>query len=470
MPASSRRVGGISQRRPAPSTKAQPILYVLLALLMMLLVAGGASRADVIGQAIVRATAMAALAAALLFAPRPVAFPAPVRPVFFLLLAILLLPLIQLIPLPPGIWQSLSGREIFATPAELSGQPQPWRPWSIVPDATLNAAAALLIPLATLLLASQLVASDRRRLLEWLLGIIAVSAVVGLIQLSGNGFNHPLINNINWEVSGLFANRNHFALFIAMGVLIAPVWAVLDERRSRIRGLIAFALVALFLLILIASGSRSGLVTGAVGLAVALILVRRPIIVALRHYPRWVAWLLLPAAVLLIVVLVSASIEADRAVSIRRALDLDATGELRQRTLPTVLAMTREYLPFGSGMGSFDPIFRMHEPFDLLKPTYFNHAHNDFIEVVLDGGVFGLALLIAAIGWWAWASLRAWRAPPGTGTLLARTGSVLLLLVMIASAFDYPARTPLIMAVIVLSAIWLGWADEKRGDAPLPAQ
>jgi len=201
---------------------------------------------------------------------------------------------------------------------------------------------------------------------------------------------------------------------------------------------------------------------------VALILVRRPILVALRKYPRWITWMLLPTTVLLIGVLVSASIEADRAVSIRRVLDLDATGELRQRTLPTVLSMTKDYLPFGTGMGSFDPIFRMHEPFDLLKPTYFNHAHNDFVEIVLDGGLFGLALLIAGIGWWAWASLRAWRAPPNSGVLVARTGSVILLLVMIASAFDYPARTPLIMAVIVLAAIWLGWGDERRGDASLP--
>jgi len=233
-------------------------------LLIVLLVAGGASRADAAGQAIARGAAMAALAVALLFGVRPIAFPAPLRPIFFLLLVTIMLPLIQLIPLPPAGWQSLSGREIFAAAADLSGQPQPWRPWSIAPDATLNAAASLLVPLAMLLIASQLAASDRGRLLEWLLGLIALSALVGLIQLSGNGFDHPLLKNVKWEVSGLFANRNHFALFIAMGVLIAPVWAVLDERRLRIRGVVAFALVALFLLILIASGSRSGLVTGGI--------------------------------------------------------------------------------------------------------------------------------------------------------------------------------------------------------------
>ncbi|WBY07966.1 hypothetical protein PIB19_22445 [Sphingomonas sp. 7/4-4] len=34
----------------------------------------------------------------------------------------------------------------------------------------------------------------------------------------------------------------------------------------------------------------------------------------------------------------------------------------------------------------------------------------------------------------------------------------MLLLILLASAVDYPARTPMIMATIVLSALWLSWA------------
>ena len=128
MPASSRRVGGTSQRRSGQNQSPRPILYLLVILLIVLLVAGGASRADAAGQAIARGAAMAALAVALLFGVRPIAFPAPLRPIFFLLLVTIMLPLIQLIPLPPAGWQSLSGREIFAAAADLSGQPQPWRP------------------------------------------------------------------------------------------------------------------------------------------------------------------------------------------------------------------------------------------------------------------------------------------------------------------------------------------------------
>ena len=60
------------------------------------------------------------------------------------------------------------------------------------------------------------------------------------------------------------------------------------------------------------------------------------------------------------------SVAAGRAVSINRALTVDAGQDMRARGLPTVLEMIRTYFPFGSGLGGFDPIFRIHEPFELL--------------------------------------------------------------------------------------------------------
>src|SRR3546814_13372301 len=99
-----------------------------------------------------------------------------------------------------------------------------------------------------------------------------------------------------------------------------------------------------------------------------------------------------------------------RSESVRRAFEIDPGQDMRARGLPTVLSMIAAYFPAGAGFGGFDPIFRLHEPFRLLKPTYFNHAHNDFLEVVLDGGLPAALLLLVAIGWYAIASIRAWRA------------------------------------------------------------
>ena len=108
----------------------------------------------------------------------------------------------------------------------------------------------------------------------------------------------------------------------------------------------------------------------------------------------------------------------------------------------------------GTGFGTFDPVYRMGEPDALLQTVYFNHAHNDWLEVILDGGIASIIMLAAALGWAALASVKAWR-QSDTGAALALTGAVTLLLVLLASIPDYPARTPMIMAIVVIAGVWL---------------
>jgi hypothetical protein len=75
--------------------------------------------------------------------------------------------------------------------------------------------------------------------------------------------------------------------------------------------------------------------------------------------------------------------------------------------------------------------------------------------VILEGGLLAALLLVAAVGWWLWKSIGVWRQPVQPGKMLQLAGSGMLLLVLVASIWDYPARTPLIMALTVLAAIWL---------------
>lgn len=447
---------------------------LLLALLAGLWLAGGASRADALGQVIVRSMAATALAGTILFGRSPSLGEA--RPVLWLLGAAIVLTLLQLVPLPPDLWRALPGREMLAEAAAASGQAQPWRPWSIVPDATVNAACALIVPVAVLVLTASLEDRERAWLPGIILGLIVAAMLLGLLQFSGVRVNNPLINDTLGEVGGTFANRNHFALFLAMGCLLAPAWAFANSNRDRRapawRAPVAIGLFVLFVLTILATGSRAGLVLGLLALGLGLLLVRRDIKRVLRRYPRWVSPAVVAGAVGMIVLVVLVSVAADRAVSISRVLAVDQGQDMRSRGLPTVLKMIVNYFPLGAGLGSFDPMFRMHEPLDLLKFTYFNHAHNDYLEVVLDAGLPGLLLLLAAVSWWGWASFRAWRGGSGeTGELsgiLPRLGSSMLLLVMVASVFDYPVRTPMIMAMTVLAAWWLSGGTPRRGAPALP--
>lgn len=442
-----------------------PVL--LLAFLAVLWLAGGASRADAMGQVVARAAAWLLVIVAILFGERPARNPTSglAGPVALFLLASVLLALLQLLPLPPGVWQTLPGRRIFMEAAAASGQPQPWRPWSIVPGATLNALSSLIVPGAMLFAVSGMKEAERTWLPAFLLSLFAASTLVGLLQLSGAQIDNPLINETAGQVSGTFANRNHFALMLALGCLVAPVWATLDGRRPGWRSPVALGLMLLFALTILASGSRAGLVLGLLALVLGPVIAQRGIRSALVNYPRWTFPALIAGVVCALAVFVLVSIAADRAVSIDRIFWSDESQDMRTRALPAVLDMVGTYFPVGSGLGAFDPMFRMHEPSSLLKPTYFNHAHNDLLEIVLDAGLLGALLVGAGLLWWVRASARAWQAGAGMRHALPKLGSAMLLLILLASAFDYPARTPVIMAMAVVAATWLSGA-EGRGGRP----
>lgn len=437
---------------------------LLIFLLTVFWIAGGASRADAAGQILVRGASWLALAVAALFMERPSMRAARAVGIFLLLATGLVL--MQLVPLPPALWQSLPGRDLLTQAAVLTNQPQPWRPLSIVPGMTWNAASSLVVPLAVFVLMAGLSDRERRWLPGILLVVITASMLLGLLQFSGAGFENPLINDSPGLVSGMFANRNHLALFLALGCLIAPVWAFPVDGRAGLRPLVALGLTALFVLTILATGSRTGMALGILTLIVGPLSVQREIRRMLHGRARWI----LPAIVVALLVavggLILLSLVAGRAASIDRVFSVDAGQDMRRLGLPTVWDMVREYFPWGTGIGGFDNLFRMHEPFDLLKLSYFNHAHDDFLEIALDAGLPGLALLLAVIVWGVVAAIRAWRSPSGCSQ--AKLASLMLLVICIASVVDYPARTPMIMAMIVISGIWLSHTGPRRGEPALP--
>lgn len=438
--------------------------FVLLAaLLLVLWLAGGASRENVAGQIISRAAAWATMVIAVLFAQRPRIEEA--RSATLFLLAAIMLCMAQLVPLPPGVWRALPGRAAFTDP--LVSPSDLWRPWSLVPGATLNALFSLVVPLAVLLLATGMREDQKRWLPATILAVVALSLIIGLFQFTGMRIINPLVNGTPGAVDGLVANRNHYALFLSFGLLIAPAWAFGYGTGSKGRASIALGFVVLLVLTILATGSRAGLALGVLALVFGLSVSRRGIQTALRRYPRWVIPALGLGLIALLAIFVLASVAADRAVSINRLLDQDTGQGMRGRGMPVVLTMIRTYFPFGTGMGSFDEVFRMHEPFALLKPTFFNHAHNDFLEIVLNAGLPGLLLLLAALIWWVWKSIAAWRGD--AAEVLPRLGSAMLLLILVASIIDYPARAPIIMAMAMIAAIWLDRSVVGvRGKGPLP--
>jgi O-antigen ligase len=444
----------MSRHSVAPDRASTLSFWLLIAFLAILWVAGGASRADVLGQAVVRFSAWSIIVVAILALPR-VDWRAVREPAIILGAAALLVAL-QLVPLPPAIWTELPGRALFMEAPVLTGTEQPWRPLSISPSGTTNALASLIVPATVLLLTANLTREQHWQIAIFMLGLVGAGAILGVLQFSGANFDNPLINIPAGSVAGNFANRNHFALFLAIGCALALTWAFRDETPPW-KAVAAFGLIVIFTLTILATGSRSGVIVGVAGVILTFLVFRRRAGQQLKAIPRKIAVPVLVAGVATVIGAIWLSVGLDRAVSVNRATMLEGEDDLRAQIWPIVLDMIQRYFPAGTGFGTFDPVFRIGEPDNLLNPQYINLAHNDWLQIVMEGGLIGLVLLAAALVWSALRSFQAWTSSgrPAGFELLAKAGSILVILVLAASVSDYPARTPLVMALLSLAAVWL---------------
>lgn len=423
-------------------------MIVFLVFVAILAIAGGASRPDALGQACVRWAA--GLAIAVLIVVRP---GLPVRACRWPLLilgAAMIVPLLQLVPLPPSMWPALPGHAPFLEAATVAGAAQPWRPISLQPDATWNAFFSLLVPAAMLVVIMALEENDRGRLPGMVFALAGGSAVLAVLQLSRAAPDNPFINETGGTATGLLANVNHQALLMAIGIVAGAAWATKRGGAGGWRLAVWAGAAVWFLLMILASGSRTGLALGTLAILMGIVIAWRPLKSLFIQMPIWLRMASAGTALAAIFGLGVVSITAGRAVSFDRLLALSAGDDMRSRALPTVMEMVRTYMPFGSGFGSFAALFHMHEPDALLKLTHFNHVHSDYIEVALDGGVVAIILIVAALLWAGKNGAAAWRRKPSASA--ARLGSAMTLLIALASIVDYPMRTPLIMALLALAA------------------
>src|SRR3546814_9794071 len=120
-------------------------------------------------------------------------------------------------------------------------------------------------------------------------------------------------------------------------------------------------------------------------------------------------------------------------------------GVIRQAT--SALAVT--HIPWGSGLGSFVPVFQQAMPESLLLGSYINAAHNDYSQVWLEAGVPGLIVVATVVATLAAALGRPWVHQTGDRRLVwyALLGMFALLA---HAASDYALRTPALMALATL--------------------
>lgn len=374
------------------------------------------------------------------------------------------LPLLQLVPLPYGWWSVLPGRAVIVAADAAMGLGPMARPMSMVPDATFNALTALLIPLSVLVLTVQLDERQQRIVLIVLLALAATSGILGIVQSLGID---AVLYDQSMAPAGLFANRNHGGVLLAM--LIPMGVAALLLKRSPapqwLNGLLTFSLVGLTLPLVLVAGSRSGLVLAIAGLLSTPWLVAATQIQEPKRRRRWLV--MLTAGVLVALVVTALAMLSARDLTLSRMLRLD--NDLRWPLWQSILDSLPAYWPWGSGLGSFAQAYQVVEPDSLLRPDFSNHAHNDWLELVFTGGLPAALLAAAAIGAVIKAVIAAQQAH-GSQAVFARLGAIMVGLLMLGSLTDYPARTPILLAVLALASVWASAAQGFVHNSPLTAQ
>ncbi len=419
------------------------ILYTLLLALVAL--CGGSSRSDAWQTLLLRPGAVL-LATAILILPGSRAGPS-LRMPMLLLAAFALVIVVQLVPLPPTLWAALPGHAPYLEAAAMSGAAQPWRPITLSVDLTLNSLISLTVPAALLLGAVALRPDQRTACAGLMLSVGVSSAVVGLLQVTLGGpylYSPPSIG----RPVGLFANINHQAAVLAAIIPLAAGWGVSHHGPAPIRRLIAAATGLLLLATVLVTGSRGGLLLAVLAtLSVPLVIGNR-----MRLMPRTQRLVAIGAAAAL-VGLVVAIWAAGRLGALDRLLESGA--DQRVTFLPITWSLLRDYAPFGSGFGTFDLVFRRVEPDAVLNLTYFNHAHNDLLELGITGGAAAVAVALAGLLWLARRGVALWGAERGSAAgPLARAGLSATLLLLLASLTDYPLRAPLAIALLALAGLW----------------
>lgn len=434
------------------------LFFVLIAL------GGGSSRPNVTSLLFIQP--VNAFLVILLLSGTSVATLKPVRVPLLLLMALAVIMIAQMIPLPPVVWQSLPGHERFSSAAALASLPQPWRPISLQPDLTASSLMALLTPLIVLLGFASIQRLNPKNLAIVIVTVTAISTILGILQVTSPDLTLKLYTLSNdGQPLGLFANRNHQAALLAISIPVIRLWILCGprigskDRREKLLGYLrltsAIALALLVLPTLILTGSRMGLLLGLMGLGSAVLIAPGKLILPKGKARPWIALAYVGGPLILLATMIMLG----RAIAFERLFASDLIGgEQRFVFAPITFRIALVFFPFGSGFGTFDKVFRIYEPDAVLKPSYFNHAHNDFVEILINGGLPAACLLLVFAGWLAC------RIPqlvhrPSSGhkpeRWAGRTGMCCITIIAVASITDYPLRTPLMAAIFTLMVCWV---------------
>lgn len=365
---------------------------------------------------------------------------------------ILALPLVQLVPLPPVIWQALPGRDAERAALALVGAQDTWRPLSVAPARTLASFLALVPPAILLIMAAGLGRPGRSMLVAAVAGMGVFALLLGIVQMGGGEFDRFrfYVRDVGY-LNGFQANHNSAAdvLLVAMVAFAASVREWAERRKTRghrgYRLSLVMGATVVFSLGVFLTASRAGVLLLPVAWAGVLAVVWPWLRFSRRQ------WVLIAVSGVAAVAL-AALVLRTNGMFAKVAGRFDFGGEFRPQLWHDALFAVREYFPFGAGLGSFVPVFMAVERLEVVDPSAPNRAHNDMLELLMESGLVGVAILAVIAAILMRRLLVSTKRPPVGSWPQVCTAASILAVIALHSQVDYPLRSMSLACIAALAA------------------
>ncbi len=382
--------------------------------------------------------------------------------------------LLQALPLPPGLVRVLSPASFHFHHAYAPGlSASSFLTLSLAPAETLRQGLTLLAYILAAVLVLRVLEHFRQmeRLAAVLVCLGVFQAVYGLFELSRARpwilFTRKLINLDS--VTGTFVNRNHLAGYLemiiplALGLLISRLGffslrtrgsAVefrevinLLSRKSFALNILLMAASVVMAVAVVKSQSRAGVFL--VIFTFLLLLMMSLFHLTASGEGRRLARNMINALFLIILLF---SLAAGMTAVMNR-FSADDTIFKGGRTLfwENTMPVIGDYPVFGSGLGTFASVYPAYDPEG--GEMRLTHAHNDYLELMIETGILGFLLLAGAVIWILVRCFRVWKARHNLEVKGLAMGGLVSLVVMLVHSFtDFNLHIPsnaLLFAVIL---------------------
>lgn len=408
--------------------------YRLGAFLVLCLLFGGANQ-DIIGAKVYIYLSSVVLIAWSLMAVRADSKIWRMKPLLAFIGLFVIMACVYLIPLPPAVWSQLPGRDMVVQGFGLLQMDLPWLPLSLTPEKTLFSLFDLLPVCAVFLTFSCLASAKEVNFAIWsLLAFAVFSVVVVVLQLSdiSDALNFYDIKNAR-STSGFFTNANHQSTLLLMAIPFAFAMAARARKlikrgavTSRTPILLGMTGAFVFCVGILLPGSIAGY-----AMLIPVLLASCYLYFGHKRRQKLI-WILIPCAMI-------GGVLFDFIFLGNHLQELIAElTQARQGSRPVMFAKTftaiQDYFPFGTGPNSFRDVY---EKYQLSGIYTILHAHNDYLELVLEYGAAGLLGLLAGLIWWGRRMISVF----SSHNYIAKAAGIATACIVFHSLVDYPLRT-----------------------------